>query len=94
MGLDAEQSTRGETLYVECYGRGPEGLDTGFPFRLPTPRDCFACFAEGYVAWAEGYEADFVTGPPSLVSINSVGDLLAKHGFAAGPLFGKDGTHV
>jgi hypothetical protein len=45
--VEAELACRGHTLYIECFARGPAGLDTAFPFRRPSTRDCYTCFAEG-----------------------------------------------
>jgi len=90
----AEHETRGDTLYVECYTRGPAGLDVGYPFRLPSPRDCYSCFAEGFVSWAEGDTSDFVTGPPTGATLERTARLLAKHGFGPGPLVSKSGLAI
>ncbi len=89
--LAAEEATRGDTLYIECYARGPEGLNTEFPFRLLTPRDCYTCFAEGYLAWKENIAGDFVTGIPDITRIAKVSDLLEEYGFTLGPFCGKSG---
>jgi hypothetical protein len=58
--VEAELASRGHTLYIECFARGPAGLDSRFPFRLPSTRDCYTCFAEGYAAWQEGIASDFI----------------------------------
>jgi len=89
--LAAEQATRGKTLYLECYARGPQGFDSGFPFELPTRQDCYACFSEGWAAWEKGHTGDLYTGLPSLEFVNAMGDELSKCGFSVGPLTGKDG---
>lgn len=90
--VEAERQTRGLTLYIECFARGPAGLNTVFPFRLPTGQDCYACFAEGWVAWKNGHVGDFVTGVPTTEMVLELGDLLQNYGFTIGPLTGKDGT--
>ena len=45
--VEAELASRGHTLYIECFARGPAGLDSRFPFRLPSTRDCYTCVAKG-----------------------------------------------
>ena len=92
--IETERNTQGQTLYVECYLRGPDGLDVGFPFRLPGPRDCYACFAEGYVAWREGITNDFKVGKPSFNDVITVKELLNKHGFKPGPFVAKMGGQL
>ncbi|WP_089728392.1 hypothetical protein [Candidatus Thiosymbion oneisti] len=92
--LEAEEATRADTLYIECYARGPKGLNTEFPFRLPTPGDCYTCFAEGYLAWKENVPGDFVTGIPDTATIARVSDLLEEHGFTFGPFCGKSGALI
>src|SRR5690606_19685406 len=32
--LEVELATRHDTLYIECFARGPSGLNTEYPFRL------------------------------------------------------------
>ena len=90
----AELASRGQTLYIECFARGPVGLDTTFPFRLPTSRDCYTCFAEGYCAWQEGIASDFIVGSPPVWSVSYTHSLLKKHGFSVGPFHGKNGSPI
>ena len=45
-----EMAAKPYTLYIECFARVPLGLNTDYPFRLPSQQDCYTCFAEGYVA--------------------------------------------
>ena len=90
--LEAEESTRHETLYIECYVSGPEGLNTDTDFILPTTNDCYSCFAEGYVAWKENITRDYITGIPDLVAIEKTALLLEKYQFNIGPFFGKSGV--
>lgn len=90
----AELASRNDTLYIECFARGPAGLDTGYPFNLPTSQDCYTCFAEGYVAWHEGISEDFVIGSPPVWTVAYIHSLLKKHGFACGPYFGKNGQAI
>ncbi|GAB7545292.1 hypothetical protein CS8_049720 [Cupriavidus sp. 8B] len=92
--VEAELASRGKTLYIECFARGPEGLNTAFPFRLPSTRDCYTCFAEGYVAWQEGMATDFIVGSPPVWSVSYTHGLLKKYDFSVGPFFGKNGTPV
>ena len=92
--LEAELGSRNDTLYIECFARGPEGFNTNFPFRLPTIRDCYTCCAEGYVAWKEGIEADFVIGIPDVEKIDLVDRLLDKYKFNLGPFSGKNGDMI
>ncbi len=92
--LEAELGSRNDTLYVECYARGPEGFNTGFPFRLPSSQDCYTCCAEGYVAWKEGISEDFVTGIPDVEKIDLVEKLLDKYKFNLGPFSGKNGDMI
>ncbi len=65
--VEAELASRGHTLYIECFARGPAGLDSRFPFRLPTTRDCYTCFAEGYAAWQEGIASGLHHRQPACV---------------------------
>ena len=90
--IAAEEEARSATLYIECFARGPAGLHTDFSFRLPSVQDCYTCFAEGYVAWQEGIEHDFVTGIPSVEQVAYTHQLLKQYGFAVGPFFGKNGV--
>lgn len=92
--VEAELASRGHTLYIECFVRGPAGLDTRFPFRLPTTRDCYTCFAEGYSAWQEGIASDFIIGSPPVWSVSYTQGLLKKYGFSVGPFHGKDGSPI
>lgn len=92
--IEAELASRGKTLYIECFVRGPEGLDTAFPFRLPSTRDCYTCFAEGYAAWHEGITSDFIVGSPPVWSVSYTHGLLRKYGFSVGPLHGKNGVPI
>jgi predicted amino acid dehydrogenase len=87
----AEEAARDATLYIECFARGPAGLDTDFSFRLPTVQDCYTCFAEGYAAWREGIQDDFVTGIPALEKVAYTHRILKQYGFAVGPFVGKNG---
>lgn len=90
--LEAEESTRNETLYIECYVSGPKGLNTDTNFILPTTNDCYSCFAEGYVAWRENIPRDYITGIPKLSEIKKTALLLEKYHFDIGPFFGKSGV--
>lgn len=92
--IEAEEASRNETLYIECFARGPVGLKTDFPFRLPTQQDCYTCFAEGYSAWQEGIRHDFVTGSPPVVTVAYTHQLLKKYGFRVGDFFGKNGLPI
>ncbi|WP_167049627.1 MULTISPECIES: hypothetical protein [Burkholderiaceae] len=92
--VEAELASRGHTLYIECFARGPAGLDTAFPFRLPSTRDCYTCFAEGYSAWQEGIASDFIIGSPPVWSVSYTHSLLKKNGFSVGPFHGKNGAPV
>ena len=92
--IAAEEATRNETLYVECYASAPSGIDTDFPFNLPTTNDCYTCFAEGYLAWKEKIDRDFVTGIPEIAKISKVASLLNKYKFDVGPFFGKSGALI
>jgi predicted amino acid dehydrogenase len=92
--VEAELASRGETLYIECFARGPAGLDTTFPFRLPSTRDCYTCFAEGYSAWQEGIASDFIIGSPPVWSVSYTHSLLKKYGFSVGPFHGKNGSPI
>lgn len=92
--VEAELASRGHTLYIECFARGPAGLDTGYPFRLPTEQDCYTCFAEGYAAWRERINSDFVVGSPSVWTVAHTHNLMRKYGFQVGPFFGKNGAQI
>jgi predicted amino acid dehydrogenase len=92
--VEAELASRGETLYIECFARGPAGLNTAFPFRLPSTRDCYTCFAEGYAAWQEGIASDFIVGSPPVWSVSYTHGLLKKYGFSVGPFHGKNGSPI
>lgn len=92
--VEAELASRDNTLYIECFARGPQGLDTGYPFRLPSEQDCYTCFAEGYAAWQEGIDTDFVTGSPSVWTVAHTHNLMKKYGFKVGPYFGKNGSEI
>jgi predicted amino acid dehydrogenase len=92
--VEAELASRDHTLYIECFARGPASLDTRFPFRLPTTRDCYTCFAEGYSAWQEGIASDFIIGSPPVWSVSYTHSLLKKYGFSVGPFHGKNGSPI
>lgn len=93
--IEAEIASRSNTMYIECFSRGPAGLATGSPlFRLPSQQDCYTCFAEGYVAWEEGINTDFVTGSPSVHTVAYTHGLLKKYGFKVGPFSGKNGDAI
>lgn len=92
--IEAEIASRNDTLYIECYVRGPEKFDTNFPFRLPSNRDCYTCCAEGFIAWQEGIANDFVVGIPDPDKIKLIDKLLNKHDFNLGPLSGKNGDLI
>jgi predicted amino acid dehydrogenase len=92
--VEAELASRGQTLYIECFARGPAGLNTAFPFRLPSTRDCYTCFAEGYSAWQEGIASDFIIGSPPVWSVSYTHGLLKKNGFSVGPFHGKNGAPI
>ena len=92
--LEAENAARNETLYIECYARGPADLNVGYSFRLPTKQDCYTCFAEGYVAWRENVQNDFVVGNPSVWTVSHVAKLLKKYDFNVGPYIGKSGASI
>ncbi|MET3109521.1 putative amino acid dehydrogenase [Oxalobacteraceae bacterium GrIS 2.11] len=92
--LEAEIASRMDTLYIECFVRGPLELNTDFPFRLPSYRDCYTCFAEGYVAWQEGINSDYITGTPSVEVVAYTHRLLKKYGFNVGPFSGKNGAAI
>ena len=92
--VEAEQATRKETLYIECYASAPDGVDTDFPFNLPSTNDCYTCFAEGYLAWKEKIDHDYVTGVPEVSKISKVASLLQKYKFDVGPFFGKSGAII
>ena len=92
--VEAELKSRKDTLYVECYIRGPEGFSTNFPFRLPTTQDCYTCCAEGFLSWREGIDEDFITGIPDIEKINLVDRLLDKYDFHLGPFSGKNGDLI
>lgn len=92
--VEAEIASRNNTMYIECFSRGPAGLNTDFPFRLPSQQDCYTCFAEGYAAWEEGVNTDFVTGSPSAQMVAYTHGLLKKYGFNVGPFSGKNGDAI
>ncbi len=92
--VEAELASRNDTLYIECYARGPQGFSTDFPFRLPSTQDCYTCCAEGYVAWKEGINQDFVTGIPEVQKIDLIDKLLDKYNFTLGPFSGKNGDLI
>lgn len=92
--LEAELGSRKNTLYVECYVRGPQGFNTDFPFRLPSSQDCYTCCAEGYVSWKEGINEDFVTGIPDVKKVDLTDKLLDKYKFGIGPFSGKNGDAI
>jgi predicted amino acid dehydrogenase len=92
--IEAEIASRHDTLYIECFSRGPAGLNIDYPFRLPSMGDCYTCFAEGYVAWEEGIDTDFVTGSPSVHTVAYTHGLLRKYGFKVGPFSGKNGDAI
>jgi predicted amino acid dehydrogenase len=90
--VEAELASRADTLYIECFVRGPAGLNIDYAFHLPTQQDCYTCFAEGYAAWQEGINADFVTGSPPVWTVAYTHSLLKKSGFGLGPFIGKNGA--
>ena len=90
--IEAEESARHETLYIECYLSGPDGLNTDTNFNLPSTNDCYACFAEGYIAWKEQIAEDYITGIPNITTIENVALALEKYQFDTGPFFGKGGV--
>lgn len=92
--IEAEEATRKDTLYIECYASAPEGVNTDFPFNLPSTNDCYTCFAEGYLAWKEKIDHDYVTGIPEVSKISKVASLLQKYKFDVGPFFGKSGAII
>jgi predicted amino acid dehydrogenase len=92
--VEAEIQSRNHTLYIECYVRGPEKFNTNFPFRLPTNQDCYTCCAEGFVAWQENINQDFIVGIPDANKVKKVDDLLDKYNFKLGPLSGKNGDLI
>ena len=92
--LEAELGSRNDTLYVECYIRGPKDFNRVCPCRLPSLQDCYTCFAEGYVAWKEGISEDFVIGIPDVEKIDLVDRLLDKYKFNLGPFSGKNGDMI
>jgi predicted amino acid dehydrogenase len=92
--IAAEEATRNDTLYIECYATAPEGVNTDFPFNLPSTNDCYTCFAEGYLAWQEKVDSDYVTGIPEVPKIAKVASLLEKYRFDVGPFFGKSGAVI
>jgi len=92
--VEAEIQSRNKTLYIECYARGPENFDTNFPFRLPSNRDCYTCCAEGFVAWQEDIDNDFVVGTPDAEKVKNIDKLLDKYNFRLGPLSGKNGDII
>ncbi|WP_415914424.1 hypothetical protein [Paraburkholderia sp. J67] len=92
--VEAELASRGQTLYIECFARGPASLNTAYPFRLPSTRDCYTCFAEGYAAWQEGIASDFIVGSPPVWSVSYTHGLLKKYGFSVGPFHGKNGSPI
>lgn len=57
--IEVEAAIASSTLYLECFLRGPHGLCQCFPFRLPTSRDCYSCFAEAFICWQLGMKTDF-----------------------------------
>jgi predicted amino acid dehydrogenase len=90
--IEAEESARHETLYIECYLSGPDGLNTDTNFNLPSTNDCYTCFAEGYIAWKEQITEDYITGIPNITAIENVALALEKYQFNTGPFFGKGGV--
>ena len=90
----AEESTRKETLYIECYASGPKGLNTDAAFKLPSTNDCYTCFAEGYIAWKEKITSDYITGIPEVSKIINVASLLDKYNFTTGSFFTKNGKII
>jgi predicted amino acid dehydrogenase len=91
---EAEAALASDVMYLECYLRGPHGLSQTFPFRLPTSRDCYSCFAEVFICWMEKMTSDFVVGTPSLEKINLMDRLLPQHGFVTGPFVSKSGREI
>ena len=91
---EAEAALDSDVMYLECYLRGPQGMSQTFPFRLPTPRDCYSCFAEAFICWSQGMPADFVVGVPSLAQIEQMDRLLPNHGFFPGPFLSKSGRDI
>lgn len=91
---ETEGALAGSVLYTECFLRGPHGLSQTFPFRLPTPRDCYACFGEVYLCWRAGMQQDFVIGAATLEQIAYADEQLRKCHFEVGPFTGKSGKPV
>jgi predicted amino acid dehydrogenase len=92
--IEAEQKLSSSVMYLECFLRGPHGLCQVFPFRLPTSRDCYSCFAEAFVSWQMKMDYDFAVGTVKLHQIAAMNKLLAEHGFHAGPFTGKGGQPI
>ena len=92
--IEAELASRAHTLYIECFARGPAGLNTVFFFIVTSTSDFYTCFAEGYAAWQEGIASDFIIGSPPVWSVSYTHGLLKKYGFSVGPFHGKDGSTI
>lgn len=89
------QDALGETtIYAECFLRGPHGLSQVFPFRLPTSRDCYSCFAEVFMCWHERMHGDFVVGKATVDQITYADKKLQCLGFEVGPINQKSGKQV
>jgi len=94
VNTEAKLASRDNTLYIDCFARGPAGLEAVYPFHMATKQDCFPCLAEGFVAWQEEIDADFVVGSPSVWTVAHTHNLLHKHGFQVGPVFGKNDESI
>ena len=91
---ETEELLAGSVIYTECFLRGPHSLSQNFPFRLPTPRDCYACFGEVFLCWRAGMKEDFVIGAATLQQIAYADEQLRKLFFEVGPLTRKSGLPV
>jgi len=91
---EAERDLHGTVVCVECYVRGPHGLAQTVPFRLPSPRDCYSCFAEAYICWKEGMPSDFVVGRPTHEQVALAFELLSKYDFSIGEYVDKAGVCI
>ncbi len=92
--LEAEQTLQSSVMYLECFLRGPHGLCQVFPFRLPTSRDCYSCFAEAFISWQMKMDYDFAVGPVKLHQIAVMSRLLPEHEFRPGPFTSKGGQPI
>ena len=86
--------TTTDVVYLECCLLAPHGISQTFPFRLPTPRHCYACFAEVYLCWKMQLKNDFVTGRASINQIAMMDELLRKGGFSPSLTASKQGTYI